>query len=88
MNNEYDVIIVGGGISGLICARELSRKGKRVLVIEARNRFGGRVYTYTTEEGQNIEFGATWIVCLLINFFFFHFLYYCRVINKRQLHLY
>lgn len=62
MDREYDVIIVGGGISGLTCARELSRKGKSVLLVEARDRWGGRVYTYTTEEGQNIEFGATWVV--------------------------
>ncbi len=42
---ETDVIIIGGGISGLIAARKLSEKKLRVTVLEAGERFGGRVHT-------------------------------------------
>lgn len=54
---DFDVIVVGAGASGLACAARLSAAGKRVLVLEARNRIGGRVHTVRDEEGV-IEAGA------------------------------
>ena len=39
---HFDVIIVGAGFAGLIAARELSHRHRRVLMIEARDRIGGR----------------------------------------------
>ncbi|MFC4786727.1 NAD(P)/FAD-dependent oxidoreductase [Nocardioides sp. MAHUQ-72] len=45
MRDEADVVVVGGGIAGLLCARELQRAGLDVLVLEAGDAPGGRVRT-------------------------------------------
>jgi UDP-galactopyranose mutase len=42
---KYDYIIVGAGFFGSICAHELNKKGKKVLVLEKRNHIGGNCYT-------------------------------------------
>lgn len=44
-NKQADIIVVGAGISGLAAAQELTRQGYRVLVLEARDRVGGRLIT-------------------------------------------
>lgn len=49
---EFDYIIVGAGFFGSICANELNKKGKKVLVIENRNHIGGNCYT---EKRNNIN---------------------------------
>lgn len=41
----HDVIIIDAGACGLMAARELSRAGKSVLILEARDRIGGRIFT-------------------------------------------
>ncbi len=43
-----DVLVVGAGLAGLACAQALRRKGHRVIVLEARDRLGGRVWTDTS----------------------------------------
>ena len=47
-----NVIIVGGGAAGLSAAHLLSRTGKSVHILEARDRIGGRIHTIRNE-GQN-----------------------------------
>ena len=42
----YDVIIVGAGISGLAAADNLIDSGKNVLILEARDRIGGRIWSH------------------------------------------
>lgn len=55
-----DIVVVGAGFAGLTAARELSRRGHSVLVLEARDRIGGR--TWTTERlGRTLELGGTWV---------------------------
>ena len=43
---EVDVVVVGAGLSGLVAARDVARKGRSVLVVEARKRVGGRVLNH------------------------------------------
>lgn len=56
----YDVIIVGGGFAGLSAARALRRKGVRFILLEARDRVGGRAFTRGNAE-QRLDMGAQWI---------------------------
>lgn len=51
---DYDVVVVGAGIFGLVSALELGKKGLRVAVIEKRNHIGGNVFSYKDIE-TNIE---------------------------------
>ena len=58
----YDVIVIGAGISGIAAADELDSEGFDVLVLEARDRTGGRTWTmYWDEAGIPVDMGAGWI---------------------------
>ena len=60
--NGYDVVVVGAGAAGLMAARELSKAGKKVLVLEARDRVGGRIYPLPEAEwGYSAQGGAEFI---------------------------
>ncbi len=56
----FDVAVVGGGISGLWAARLLKKAGASFIVIEARNRLGGRMRTMCPEAGY-LEAGAQYV---------------------------
>jgi len=56
---SFDVIILGAGLTGLTLAYDLRQSGLSVLLLEARNRIGGRILT--TESSPPIEMGATWL---------------------------
>lgn len=54
----YDYLIVGAGLYGSVCAHELKKRGKKVLVIDKRDHIGGNIYT-KNEKGINIhQYGA------------------------------
>lgn len=55
----HDVIVIGAGIAGLAAAHALRAAGYAVLVLEARNRIGGRIWT--DERHGPVEFGAEFI---------------------------
>ena len=55
-----DVVVIGAGFAGLVAARELGRAGLGVLVLEARNRVGGRTWT-DRRLGHDLELGGTWV---------------------------
>ncbi|WP_458112610.1 FAD-dependent oxidoreductase [Arthrobacter sp. R1-13] len=57
---DRDVVVVGAGPSGLTAARELKKAGLSVVVLEARDRVGGRTWTDTVD-GAMLEIGGQWV---------------------------
>ncbi|HKR66176.1 MAG TPA: FAD-dependent oxidoreductase, partial [Thermoanaerobaculia bacterium] len=63
-SGSYDVIIVGAGLSGLIAARELQRTKLNILMLEAGDRVGGRMFgEEVTANGKKgyIDYGGQWV---------------------------
>ena len=59
---DADVLVVGAGIAGLAAAERLAASGRRVLVLEARDRIGGRIHTaHDPELATPIELGAEFV---------------------------
>lgn len=63
MGKKPKVIIIGAGFSGLAAAYSLHKKNIDFVVLEARNRIGGRVFSHTIDEAEKlvIELGAEWV---------------------------
>ncbi len=57
---ETDVIVIGAGIAGLVAARDLVAAGHTVIVLEARDRVGGRTLS-AQQAGQTIDLGGQWM---------------------------
>ena len=58
---RVDVVVVGAGMAGLIAARDLIAANVSVLVLEARNRVGGRLLNHTLANGSVVELGGQWV---------------------------
>jgi monoamine oxidase len=54
-------LIIGAGMAGLAAARDLADADHEVMVLEARDRIGGRVYTNRSFADVSVEFGAEFI---------------------------
>ncbi len=57
---KESVLVIGAGVAGLAAARDLKSRGYRVIILEARNRIGGRVWT-TKLGDQPVDLGAQWL---------------------------
>jgi monoamine oxidase len=58
---NVEVVVVGAGLAGLTAARRLVQDGRRVVVLEARDRVGGRVLNHTFADGTVVELGGQWV---------------------------
>ncbi|WP_186323920.1 flavin monoamine oxidase family protein [Bacillus thuringiensis] len=58
---DADIIIIGSGIAGLAAANTLRAKGYSTLILEARDRIGGRVWTDRSLDHTALDLGASWI---------------------------
>ncbi|XP_006902465.1 PREDICTED: amine oxidase [flavin-containing] A-like [Elephantulus edwardii] len=57
----FDVVVIGGGISGLAAAKLLAKHEVDVLVLEARDRVGGRTYTVRNEHVDYVDVGGAYV---------------------------
>ncbi|MGI8716099.1 MAG: flavin monoamine oxidase family protein [Solirubrobacteraceae bacterium] len=60
MSETHDVIVVGGGFAGVTAARECAVRGRETLLLEARERLGGRTWS-ADWHGVPIEYGGAWV---------------------------
>jgi monoamine oxidase len=58
---RYDVAVIGAGLAGLSAARRLHEAGAEVIVLEARDRVGGRTLSVTEDGGRLVEYGGQWV---------------------------
>ncbi|KAM6447062.1 amine oxidase [flavin-containing] A-like isoform 2-T2 [Liasis olivaceus] len=61
MSFSYDVIVIGGGISGMSAAKLLFESGLSVVVLEARDRVGGRTFTIRNHQVKYVDVGGAYV---------------------------
>lgn len=58
---DVEVVVIGAGMSGISAAADLAKAGKSVVVLEAKDRLGGRLFTDRESGSAPYEFGCSWI---------------------------
>jgi monoamine oxidase len=61
MSSDFDAAVVGAGAAGLAAGRRLVERGAAVVVLEARDRVGGRAWTVPTRIGRPLDLGCEWL---------------------------
>jgi monoamine oxidase len=59
--SDWDIVIVGAGAAAIAAGQRLQEAGARFLLVEARDRLGGRALTRPTERGHAIDLGCEWL---------------------------
>ncbi|HEX5763619.1 MAG TPA: FAD-dependent oxidoreductase [Solirubrobacterales bacterium] len=59
--DSADVVVLGAGLSGLAAAKALADAGRQVVVLEARERVGGRLFNGTIGDGITVDLGGQWV---------------------------
>jgi monoamine oxidase len=58
---DADICVIGAGYAGLSASRRVTRAGASAIVLEARDRVGGRVWTQPAPDGTPVDMGGTWL---------------------------
>ena len=72
---QTDILVIGGGLSGLTATWQLVSAGENATIMEARTRFGGRILTVEGDDGTPCDLGPSWfwpgqpLVTSLLNHF-------------------
>ncbi len=61
MKSSVEVAVIGGGAAGIGAARKLAAHGVDCMIVEARDRLGGRAFTITDHMGHHIDMGCGWL---------------------------
>jgi monoamine oxidase len=60
-DREADVVVIGAGLAGLVAARAVKAAGASAVVLEARDRVGGRTLNHDIGDGKVVEVGGQWV---------------------------
>jgi monoamine oxidase len=60
-SEEYEVVIIGAGLAGLSAAHDIMRAGFSCLILEARDRVGGKTWSQKLDSGGVVDLGAAWL---------------------------
>jgi len=59
--SEYEIVVIGGGAAGIAAARRLRETGADALIVEARDRLGGRAWTIADAARHPLDLGCGWL---------------------------